>query len=138
MRAIIHLILCLHLLAPIQAWAQTERDAFSYSLREYAVILGLSIAGGMVSWIAKMRRGEQSAASLQALIGELCTSAFAGLLTFWVCEYLGVHRLLVPAIVGVAGHLGTRLIDWAGDLLMRVVRRWEEARFPNGRGPDQA
>jgi len=104
-------VLCLHLLAPLAAWAQpVVRDPMSYPLKQYAFLLGTALLGGLVSWYAKVRSGAVSAWSLTQLVGELATSAFAGLLAFWVCEYMQLSPLLTAAIVGICGHMGTRAI----------------------------
>ena len=97
--------LCIHL----SAWAQTK-DPLSYPLKQYGLMLGTALLGGLVSWAAKVKAGTVSAWNLMSLIGELCTSAFAGLLCFWICESLNFAPLMTAALVGVAGHMGTRAI----------------------------
>jgi hypothetical protein len=77
-------------------------------VRTAATVLGMSLLGGIVSWIAKVRAGE--AASLMRLVGELCTSAFAGFLCYLLCDWAGLNLRLTICMVGVAGHMGTRAI----------------------------
>jgi hypothetical protein len=108
-RIIAILILCAHLLMPIAVLAQEKaKSPLDYSLKHYGVMLGAAIVGGFVAWYNKVRRGELPAWSLNHLIGELATSAFAGLLTFWLCEWAGAPMLLTAAMTGVMGHMGTR------------------------------
>lgn len=88
-----------------------EKDIFGHPPKLYAALLGLSVLGGFVSWYAKVRRGEVSWASLSHLIGELTTSAFAGILAFLVCEAMGTPAYIEAALVGIAGHAGARAIE---------------------------
>ncbi len=97
------------------------KDPLAYSLRQYGFLLGVAILGGIVSWAAKVKAGVVSAWNLMHLIGELCTSAFAGLLCFWICESMGVAPLLTASFVGVAGHMGTRAIAAFEEF---AQRRW--------------
>lgn len=118
MRLILSIALCLHLLIPAAVWAQVKlKDPLDYSLRTYGLMLGVALLGGFVSWYAKVRKGDLPAWSLNHLVGELATSALAGLLCFWLCEWAGFQPLLTAALTGIAGHAGTRAIaafeEWA-------------------------
>lgn len=62
----------------------------------------------MISWYAKLRNGRPF--SFLELVGELMTSGFSGVVVFWICELQSVHPLLTAALVGIAGHLGSRSI----------------------------
>lgn len=85
-------------------------------LRDYLLVLLVSVAGGFVSWFGRVRRGEVAGWSLLNAIGETATSAMAGLLVFWLAKYLATPELLTIALVGIAGHMGGRAIalleDW--------------------------
>jgi hypothetical protein len=109
-------VLVAHLLVPLSAWAQSK-NPLDYSLKQYALFLGAALLGGFVSWYSKVRAGVIPALSINHLVGELCTSAFAGLLCFWICEWSGFPQLLTAALTGVMGHMGTRgismLEEWA-------------------------
>lgn len=108
-RLLITIVLCLHLLLPAAVWAQTvARSPLDYSIKQYGLVLGFALLGGLVSWYHKVRSGVLPGWSINHLIGELCTSAFAGVLVFFVCEYMGLPPLLTAAATGIAGHMGTR------------------------------
>lgn len=113
MRLLIALAVAVAILAPLIARAQSAapKDPLDYSLRQYGFMLGVALLGGLVSWWAKVRRGEAAPWNLLQLIGELCTSAFAGLLAFWICEWTSSPPLLTAAVVGISGHMGTRAIQ---------------------------
>lgn len=97
------------LLIPAAARADAK-DPLSYPLKQYGFVLGLALLGGLVSFYAKVRKGEAQALNVMQLVGELTTSAFAGLLCFWLCELAGAPALLGACLVGAAGHMGARAI----------------------------
>lgn len=113
MRFLVQLILCLYLMAPALTFAQAAvtKDPLNYPLRQYAFLLGLAVLGGFVSWYSRVRKGEIAAWNVQHLIGELATSAFAGLIAFWLCEWANLPPVLTAAIVGVSGHMGAKAIS---------------------------
>jgi xanthosine utilization system XapX-like protein len=79
-------------------------------LRTGAVVLGLSMLGGFVSWIMKVRSGASPAWGITGLIGELCISAFAGLICFLLCRSAGLSETMTALLVAMSGHMGTRAI----------------------------
>lgn len=97
------------LLLPAAARADAK-DPLSYPAKQYGFVLGLALFGGLVSFYAKVRKGEAQALNIMQLVGELTTSAFAGLLCFWLCELAGAPALLAACLVGVAGHMGGRAV----------------------------
>lgn len=67
-------------------------------------------AGGVVSFYHKMSSGKVRAFNFTEFIGELVTSALAGLVTFWLCKWGNVNEYATAAGVAIAGHMGARLI----------------------------
>lgn len=86
------------------------KSPFDYSLRQYLMILGFAMLGGAVSWYNKVRAGIIPKWSMNHLVGELCTSAFSGLMGFLLFEALGFPEGLTAALAGICGHMGTRAI----------------------------
>lgn len=109
MRWLAIITLVLALLAPLLARADAK-GPLDYSLKQYGLTLAIALLGGLVSWLAKVRKGDASPWNVMQLVGELCTSAFAGLMAFWLCEWSGAPPLLSAALTGIAGHMGTRAI----------------------------
>lgn len=105
------------------AYASNEKDPLDYPLKQYLMMLTVSILGGLVSWYAKIKAGTVKTWNLMHLIGELATSAFAGLLAFWLCAYFDTPPLLMAALVGIAGHMGTRAIS--------VFEQWAARKLPS-------
>lgn len=119
------LIIALHLVGPALAQSDPPRSPLSYSLREYGLILAIAILGGFVRWYNAVRRGQSAAYDLRILVGELFTSAFLGILTFWACEAIGVQPLVTAALAGMAGHAGVSGLLWAE----RVLKRFFEHKY---------
>ena len=125
-RLCITLILCLHLLTPMLVMAQTTvKSPIGYSLQEYGFVLGTAILGGLAAWWMRVRKGELAMWNVSALIGELCVSAFAGLIAFWLCEYMNLNPLLTSAVVGMSGHAGAKGLLW----LESIGRKRAERAF---------
>jgi hypothetical protein len=89
-----------------------------YSLSEYAFLLLISILGGAVGFYGRLKAGLVGRFSFAHLIGEMATSAFAGLITFWLCKWAGAPELLTVSAVAIAGHMGARAIT-AIEVMMR-------------------
>lgn len=129
MKFIVSLVLCMNLWAPSLVIAQTVvaqsvmKTPLSYSLREYGVVLATALLGGLASWWMKVRKGEIAAWNLSSLIGELCVSAFAGLIAFWLCEYFAFNPLLTSAVVGMSGHAGAKGLIWLETAGQRVLEK---------------
>lgn len=90
-----------------------EKDPTSYSFLTYGWVFGLAILGGVVSFMRKLQDGHARAFNIIEFVGEIVTSAFAGVLTFWLCEHSQLSPLVTAALVGVSGHMGSRAIFMA-------------------------
>lgn len=135
MRFLVEILLCLNLLAlPACALAQaiSPKDPLSYPLRVYGFMLAVAILGGFVSWYAKVRRNEIPAGSVFHLIGEVTTSAFAGMLAFFACEYANFPQILTAAVVGVSGHMGAKIISMAENMAKRRLDQPDAATSNSG------
>lgn len=94
----------------------------------YAWIVGVSMLGGFASFYQKVRKGQARWVNLGELLGELVTSALAGLLTYWLCRASGVSEWMTAAFVGIGGHMGSRALF----VLERLLERWLERLGGNG------
>lgn len=129
MRYVLTILVCLHMLAPAISNAQDVlKDPLKYSLRDYGLVLAVALLGGLVSWYAKVRRGEIPGYSVMQLIGELATSAFAGLIAFWLCEWANFPQLLTVAMVAISGHMGTAAIQQFEKLAARKFGESQEQK----------
>ena len=85
-----------------------DKDPAAYDLLTYAWVFLLSLMGGVVAFLQKLRDGSARVFNLIEFIGELCTSAFTGVVTFYLCESAQFPAVLTAALVGIAGHMGNR------------------------------
>lgn len=99
-----------------------EKSPEAYSLITYGWVFMLAILGGIVNFMRKLQQGHARVFNLIEFIGEIVTSAFAGVLTFWMCEHANISPLMTAAFVGVAGHMGSRT--------MFILEAYLTARFP--------
>lgn len=98
-----------------------DKDPTSFAWLTYFWVLALSALGGVVSFINKIKRGVSRPFNITEFLGEVLTSAFAGILTFYFCEWAGFNQLLEAALVGISGHMGSRAIF--------QFERWAENKF---------
>jgi len=98
-----------------------EKDPANYSLITYAWVVALSAVGGAVNFAHKIKIGSVRAFNFTELFGELLTSGFAGLLTFWLCEAADLNKLVSAVLIGISGHMGSRAIF--------KIEKWAEERF---------
>ena len=96
-----------------------EKDPTSYPLLTYAWVLGLSVLGGFVSFINKLKEGKTRAFNIAEFLGEIATSAFTGVITFWLCENAQFSPLITAALVGISGHMGSRAISLFEEFLSK-------------------
>jgi hypothetical protein len=84
----------------------------------FAWVVGISVWGGLVSFFDK-----KEPFSWIRLIGHLMSSSFAGLMTFFACQYGNLPGPLTGILCGVAAHMGTpALINLA--MKLKVVRQF--------------
>lgn len=79
-----------------------------YSLGTWLWVVALSLWGGVVSWVQKVRKGEARWFNLVEFIGELAVCSFTGVVTFLLCAEAGFDQLLSAALVAISSHMGTR------------------------------
>ena len=96
-----------------------EKDPTSYSFITYAWVFGLSSLGGFVSFMNKVKTGHARAFNVAEFLGEIATSAFAGVITFWLCESSGIDKLISACLIAISGHMGSRAIMFFEDYLTK-------------------
>jgi len=101
-----------------------EKDPATYSWLTYAWVSSWAAMGGLVSYIRKVREGKARCFNFTELVGELVTSAFVGIGTFWICEYADLDPLLTAALIGICGHMGSRVIFLGEELLNQRLEGW--------------
>ncbi len=84
-------------------------------------MVGVAVLGGLVSFYQKVRAGRARPMNITELLGEIVTSAFAGLITYWICRFYGVNEYLMAAGVAISGHMGARAIF--------IAEQWIESKL---------
>ena len=79
----------------------------------------LALLGGTASYIDRIREADMKF-TIIGLLGDWIISAFAGIVTAYVCFEMGWSVYLTAAACGVAGHQGGRTIG--------LVRRYLERK----------
>ena len=74
------------------------------------IAAGVATLGGVVSFLQKVKSGNARPMNLTELVGEMVTSAFVGIITYWICKSYGVNEYLTASGVAISG-------------------TWERARF---------
>ena len=90
-----------------------EKTSFFATIADlltYAWVFGLAMLGGAASFVRRVRSGQSKYSNIIELIGELVVSAFAGLVTFFLCQSAGFDGALSAALIAISGHMGTRII----------------------------
>jgi len=98
-----------------------EKDPTHFTWLTYMWVVLISMWGGLVSFNRKIKLGHARPFNIMELVGELVTSAFVGMLTFWLCSAAGIQPLVTAAFVGITGHMGSRAL-WH-------MERWAEKRI---------
>jgi hypothetical protein len=100
-----------------------EKSPENFTLLTYLWVFGLASLGGFVSFLRKVQEGNARAWNVAEFIGEISTSAFAGVMTFYLCEWSNFAPLATAAFVGISGHMGSRAIF--------TLEKFFETRFPS-------
>lgn len=87
-----------------------DKDPTAYQWITYLWVIALSVWGGAVNYIRKVRTGATRPFNFMELVGEIFTSGFVGVITFWLCEAAGFDQLVTAAIVGISAHMGSRAL----------------------------
>lgn len=81
----------------------------------YLWVLGVSLWGGIVSFFEK----KDEPFSWKRLFAHLSSASFAGMMTFYICQYGNVPEPLIGVFCGVAAHMGTPAL-----LRLKIVRQF--------------
>lgn len=82
-----------------------DKDPFGYSFSTYAWVVGVALLGGAVKYL-----NNPDKFSFMRLIRDLITAGFAGILTFWLCEWLNITGPLSAVLIAVSGLMGTQAL----------------------------
>jgi hypothetical protein len=81
----------------------------------------LATLGGFVSFCKKILQGGKW--KIGEFVAEVATSAFAGVVTFYLCQWAELSQLGTAAMVGIAGHSSSKAIAAFDDILTNVLSK---------------
>jgi hypothetical protein len=120
-------------LVAFDVWAQASGTKGPFDLAligTYLWVIAVALLGGAASFYQKVKAGQARWFNFAEFVGEMTTSALAGVLTFWLCEYASLNPWLQAAFIGIAGHMGSRALF----MLEKMFERWAARSFGNGGG----
>jgi hypothetical protein len=85
----------------------------------YVWVMGLAAFGGVVSYLKKLQRGKKWK-TIDFLI-ELVISAFAGLITFFICQSMHLSPTTTAAFAGISGHFSGSALKLYGNMFTKTV-----------------
>jgi hypothetical protein len=92
-----------------------KTQILDYGWITYLWVVGVSLWGGVVSFFEK----KDEPFSGVRLFAHLSSASFAGMMTFYICQYGNVPEPLTGVFCGVAAHMGTPAL-----LRMKVIRQF--------------
>jgi hypothetical protein len=102
-------------------------DPSNYSMLTYMWVLGLSAWGSLVQVIRRATDQELTLKmKLQFIIAEVTISTFAGMVTFFLCEWAQMDKMLSAAFIAISGHMGARAIILTEKMFVKFI----EGRTP--------
>jgi len=100
-----------------------EKDLNNYVSLQYIWVPILSILGTIVSYAAKVKRGESSWSNIREVVGEQFTGVFVGVVTFFACEASGFQPLWTAVMVSITSQMGSRAIDLFETMLKKFLEK---------------
>ncbi len=76
----------------------------------WMLLIGLSLWGGVASFVRKMKDGHARAWNFTELVGELVIAGFTGVLVANLCDAMGLPVPMKYALVGIMAHMGSRAL----------------------------
>ncbi|AXH14259.1 hypothetical protein CP985_09055 [Malaciobacter mytili LMG 24559] len=86
-------------------------------------ITTLSLLGGLVGYIRKLKEGRYERFSITELVGDLVISFFIGITTYFICKSAGFDDWLIAGLVGITSHMGTRGLVLIESMVEEYVKR---------------
>jgi hypothetical protein len=73
-------------------------------------VAGLSMLGGVASFLQKMKTGHVRAWNFTEFVGEITASGLTGIITANLCDAMNVPAPMKYALVGISSHMGSRAL----------------------------
>jgi hypothetical protein len=80
------------------------------TLLPWAWVAGLSLLGGVASFLQKMKTGHVRAWNFTEFVGEITAAGLTGIITANLCDAAATSPAMKYALVGIASHMGSRAL----------------------------
>lgn len=80
------------------------------SLLPWAWVAGMSLLGGIASFLQKVKTGHARAWNFTEFVGEITAAGLTGIITANLCDSIGSSAPLKYALVGISSHMGSRAL----------------------------
>jgi hypothetical protein len=97
------------------------RSPEELAIISYIWVFVLAMFGGAVSYLRKLKNGRKW--KVTDFLIEITTAAFAGLITFFICNWAGIDTSLSAALTGISGHFSSKAITLFGKLFDKVMSK---------------
>jgi len=87
----------------------------------YLWVFALATFGGFVAYLKKIKNGKKW--NWVDFLIEIVTAAFAGLTTFFLCQWVGMDQMGTAALTGISGHFSSKAITLFGNILDKFLGR---------------
>ena len=116
-----------------QGFAAKLSEMFAATGVGFLWFLLLAAWGGTASYLSRIKK-MKTPFSIMELVGEWTISAFAGIVTAFICYEMQFSFYATAALTGIAGHMGGRAIA----LMEHFIETTYAKRFGGSReNPDQ-
>jgi hypothetical protein len=96
------------ILVSYSAWAAGVTPISWDGFLQLMPVVVVALLGGLVSFISKVRSGDTRIWNFSEFFGDMFTSSIAGIFFYWICRGLELNEWFTAAIIGMAGHAGSR------------------------------
>lgn len=104
-----------------------SHDPFDYPISRYLLFAAIGVMGGLVARLQYWAGGEQPhclKCALFRLLADLLTSAFCGILIFWISAHFELSGVIAAALAGICGHMGSRSLFLLERLISNKLARY--------------
>lgn len=89
---------------------QPISDSDLAALLTWLCVCGLSLLGGIASFLQKMKTGHARVWNFTELLGELTASGLTGIVVANLCDSMALPAPMKYALVGISSHMGSRAL----------------------------
>lgn len=113
-----------------------EKDPTTWSLATWALIIGMSVIGGVSRFLCVIRDEGIKSVSILGFIADLAASGLVGIAAFMAMVSFDYPLALCAAAAGMSGHMATRILFITFGLADKLGLALEDRILKSTRKPD--